>query len=67
MLDIRFIIEIIILIVGIGFLTKAKMDFSLRQKTQPDNMWSKQENIYRYIGYGLCILDVILAGFIWKF
>lgn len=65
-MDIRFVIELIILAVGIGFLAKAKMDFSVRQKTQPDNAWSKQENIYRYIGYGLCILDVVLAGFIWK-
>lgn len=59
-----FIAELIILIVGIGFLMKAKMEFSARQLKYPDNKWSDRENKLRYIGYGLCILDVILALFV---
>lgn len=59
-----FIIELIILVAGIGLIMHAKLHFARRQKYEPDNKWSDYENKVRYLGYGLCILDVLMALFI---
>lgn len=59
----RFIVMLVILAVGMGCIIYAKLSFAKRQRTNPDNKWNKQENTWRYFGYALCILDVIIAGF----
>lgn len=59
----RFIVMLVILAAGMGCIIYAKLSFAKRQRTNPDNKWNKQENIWRYFGYALCILDVIIAGF----
>lgn len=59
----RFIVMLVILVSGMSCIIYAKLSFAKRQKTNPDNKWSKKENAWRYFGYGLCILDVIIAGF----
>ena len=59
-----FIIELIILVAGIGLIMHAKLHFAKRQKYEPDNKWSDCENKVGYLGYGLCILDVLMALFI---
>lgn len=60
----RMIIMLILLVAGLGCILHAKIHFQVRQKTDPDNKWSQLENRYRYAGYVLCIVDVIIAGFI---
>ncbi|NCB32479.1 MAG: hypothetical protein EOM64_01120 [Erysipelotrichia bacterium] len=60
----RMIVMIILLIAGMGCLLYAKLHFAKRQETDPDNQWSKRENQMRYLGYAICITDVIIAGFI---
>ena len=52
------------LVAGIGLVMHAKLHFASRQKYEPDNKWSDYENKARYLGYGLCILDVLMALFI---
>ncbi len=61
---IKNIIMIILLIVGMGCLMKAKVSFQQRQQVTPDNAWSPQEQKLRKIGYAIMIVDVIIAGFI---
>ena len=61
---IKNIIMIILLIVGLVCLMKAKISFQQRQMTAPDNAWSPQEQKLRKIGYAIMIVDVIIAGFI---
>lgn len=58
------ILMVILLIAGMVCLMWAKMSFQKRQQVTPDNAWSKQEDIVRKVGYGILILDVIIAGFI---
>ncbi len=60
----RTIIMLILLVIGLGLVCYAKMHFAQRQKTEPDNKWSAEENKLRYAGYIICIIDVIIAGFI---
>ena len=60
----RMIIMLVILAAGMYLILKAKVHFAQRQKTQPDNAWSKEENRWRYMGYVLCAIDVVIAGFI---
>jgi len=61
---IKNIIMIILLIVGLVCLMKAKISFQQRQMTTPDNAWSPEEQKLRKIGYAIMIVDVIIAGFI---
>ena len=58
------VIMIILLIAGLGCLMWAKMSFQRRQLEDPDNVWSEQEKKMRRLGYGILIVDVIIAGFI---
>ncbi|ETP72802.1 hypothetical protein UYO_1219 [Lachnospiraceae bacterium JC7] len=60
----RFIIMLIILIAGLGSLLQAKLEFARRQRIEPDNKWSYREQIWRRVGYFLCAVDFIIAGFI---
>jgi len=60
----RFIIMLILLIGGLGSLLEAKLLFAKRQVTEPDNKWSAREQLWRRIGYSLCAIDFIIAGFI---
>lgn len=60
----RMSIMVIILIMGMGCLLFAKMHFAKRQTTEPDNKWSPLENGIRITGYVLCVIDVMVAGFI---
>lgn len=60
----RMVIMLVLLAAGMGCLLYAKLHFVQRQKTEPDNKWSDTENRLRYLGYGICIADVIIAGFI---
>lgn len=55
---------IILLVCGMFCLMKAKMSFQQRQMQAPDNVWSPEENRLRKIGYGILIVDVIIAGLI---
>lgn len=66
-MNIKFIIMIILLIIGMGCIMTAKVSFQQRQFSTPDNMWSEREKLLRKIGYGVLILDVILAGFVPEF
>lgn len=66
-MSIKFIIMIILLIAGMGCIMTAKISFQQRQLTTPDNVWSEKEKRLRMIGYGILILDVILAGFVPEF
>ena len=61
---IKNIIMIILLLIGMYCLMRAKITFQQRQQTAPGNAWSKDEKKLRVIGYTLMILDVIIAGFI---
>lgn len=61
---IKNIVMIILLVVGLGCLMKAKITFQRRQQTTPDNVWSEEEKKLRKIGYALMIVDVIIAGFV---
>lgn len=61
---VKNIIMIILLVCGMFCLMKAKMSFQQRQLQTPDNVWSPEENRLRKIGYGILIVDVIIAGFI---
>lgn len=61
---VKMIVMIILLIAGMGCLLYAKLHFAKRQMNDPDNKWSRQENISRYTGYVICVIDVIIAGFI---
>lgn len=58
---IQFIVELILLAVGVYLLMQAKMRFQTRQKKTPDNQWSAEEQKLRKIGYALLILDVAIA------
>ena len=58
------IIMVILLVCGMGFLMSAKISFQQRQMKTPDNAWSPKEKQQRWIGYGILIADVIIAGFI---
>lgn len=58
------VIMFVLLGAGIGCLMWAKVSFQQRQLKEPDNVWSDRENLVRRIGYGLLIVDVIIAGFI---
>lgn len=58
---IQFIVELILLAVGVYLLMQAKMRFQTRQKKTPDNQWSPEEQKLRKIGYALLILDVAIA------
>lgn len=60
----RNIIMIVLLIIGLSCLMWAKMSFQQRQLSNPDNAWSAQEQKMRKLGYGILIVDVIIAGFI---
>lgn len=60
----KFILMVILLVLGIGSIIYAKMHFAQRQMSEPDNQWSPLENKIRYAGYAICVLDVIIAGFI---
>lgn len=66
-MNIKFIIMIVLLIVGMGCIMTAKVSFQQRQLTAPDNVWSDREKLLRKIGYGILIADVILAGFVPEF
>lgn len=66
-MNIKFIIMIVLLIVGMGCIMTAKVSFQQRQLVAPDNIWSDKEKKLRKIGYGILILDVILAGFVPEF
>lgn len=66
-MNIKFIIMIILLIIGMGCIMTAKISFQQRQLTAPDNAWSDREKLLRKVGYGILILDVILAGFVPEF
>lgn len=55
---------IILLVCGMYCLMRAKMSFQKRQQQTPDNAWSPEEDRLRKIGYGIFIVDVIIAGFI---
>lgn len=66
-MNIKFIIMIVLLIIGMGCIMKAKISFQQRQLTAPDNVWSDKEKLLRKVGYGILILDVILAGFVPEF
>lgn len=59
-----FIIELILLVVGIGCIMKAKMSFQYRQQKHPDNQWSDQEKKLRIIGFAVLGVDIILALFV---
>ena len=61
---IKNIIMIILLLIGMYCLMRAKISFQRRQMVAPDNVWSEEEKKLRKIGYALMILDVIIAGFI---
>ena len=61
---IKNIIMIILLLIGMCCLMRAKISFQRRQLTAPDNVWSEEEKKLRVIGYGLMILDVVIAGFV---
>ena len=61
---IKNIIMIILLLIGMYCLMRAKISFQRRQLTAPDNVWSEEEKKRRIIGYGLMILDVVIAGFV---
>lgn len=61
---IKNIIMLILLVIGMFCLMRAKITFQQRQQKAPDNAWSKEEKKLRAIGYGLMILDVIIAGFV---
>ena len=54
----------VLLATGLGCLMWAKVSFQRRQQHTPDNAWSDRENRVRKIGYGILIVDVIIAGFI---
>lgn len=58
------IIMVILLICGMACLMSAKISFQQRQMTTPDNAWSPKEKKLRWIGYGILIADVVIAGFI---
>ncbi|MBQ8053370.1 MAG: hypothetical protein IJ198_06185 [Lachnospiraceae bacterium] len=58
------VVIIALLIAGMLCLMWAKVSFQRRQQTEPDNVWSKTENLVRKVGYGILIADVIIAGFI---
>lgn len=58
------IIMVILLICGMSCLMSAKISFQRRQMETPDNAWSQKEKQLRWIGYGIMIADVIIAGFI---
>lgn len=64
---IKFILMLVLLVVGMGCLMTAKVTFQNRQLTTPDNTWSDKEKLLRKIGYGVLIADVILAGFVPEF
>lgn len=66
-MNIKFIIMIVLLIIGMGCIMTAKISFQQRQLTAPDNVWSDKEKLLRKVGYGILILDVILAGFVPEF
>lgn len=59
----RFVLMLLIVIAGMSCLIYAKLSFAKRQRINPDNKWSKNEQIWRIAGYGLCIIDIIIAGF----
>lgn len=61
---IKNIIMIILLVVGMLCLMRAKITFQRRQQVAPDNAWSPEEKKLRTIGYAIMILDVVIAGFI---
>ena len=66
-MSIKFILMIALLIAGMGCSMSAKVSFQQRQLTAPDNVWSEKEKKLRRLGYGILILDVILAGFVPEF
>lgn len=66
-MSIKFILMIALLITGMGCIMSAKVSFQQRQLTAPDNVWSEKEKKLRRLGYGILILDVILAGFVPEF
>lgn len=66
-MGIKFILMIALLIAGMGCIMSAKVSFQQRQLTAPDNVWSEKEKKLRRLGYGILILDVILAGFVPEF
>lgn len=59
-----FIFELILLVIGIGCVMKAKMSFQTRQQKKPDNKWSDQEKKLRIIGFSVLAVDAILALFV---
>lgn len=66
-MNLKFIIMIVLLVIGMGCIMKAKISFQQRQLTAPDNVWSDGEKLLRKVGYGILIADVILAGFVPEF
>lgn len=66
-MNLKLIIMLILLFAGMGCIMKAKVDFQRRQLEIPDNVWSDKEKTLRKVGYGILILDVILAGFVPEF
>ncbi len=61
---IKNIIMFVLLAFGMVCLMAAKVRFQKRQMVEADNAWSRDENRLRMIGYGILIVDVIIAGFI---
>ena len=61
---VKNIIMIILLVIGLGCLMKAKITFQRRQQTTPDNVWSEDEKKLRKIGYVLMVVAVIIEGFV---